>query len=151
MRRSCFIFVWRVFLLSAVGLWLAACAAAPDGTPALRLTLAPPTAQPTATRAAWPTLTPHVFCAGVAESFLIVGERGRVTLTNEGQWLNLRAGPSTQFEVIAQLAPLESFMVLAGPRCGGPFAWYQIAYRETVGWIAEGYEGQYYAEPWLPG
>ena len=37
-------------------------------------------------------LTPHVFCDGTMESFLIVGERGRVTPTEDGKSLNLRAG-----------------------------------------------------------
>ena len=31
--------------------------------------------------------------------------------------------------------------------CAGPYTWYQIDFRGTVGWIAEGFEGQYFAEP----
>ncbi len=124
----------------------------PTATTLLRLTAAPPeTATPTATAAVYPTLTPHVYCEDVPESFLIVGERGRVTLTEDGRWLNLRAGPGTDNDVIAQLAPLEEFLVLDGARCSGPYAWFQIDFRGTVGWIAEGYDGQYYAEPWLTG
>lgn len=141
-----------LFLLMA----LAACAGAPALTPTatvvLRLTPEPrASATPLPTLAALPTLTPHVYCEGVAESFLIVGERGRVTLNEDGRWLNLRAGPGTANDVIAQLAPLEDFLVLGGVVCAGPYAWYQIDFRGTVGWIAEGFEGQYFAEPWLPG
>ena len=137
-------------------LGLAACARAPESTPTattvLRLTPEPsPTATQVATVAVYPTLTPHVFCDNVQESFLIVGERGRVTLTDDGKWLNMRAGPGTENDVIAQMAPLEDFLVLDGVSCGGPYAWYQVDYRGAVGWIAEGYEGQYFAEPWLPG
>lgn len=135
---------------------LAACTDAPalppTATVVLRLTpeqRATPTPLPTL--AALPTLTPHVFCEGADESFLIVGERGRVTLNDDGCWLNLRAGPGTENDVIAQLAPLEGFLVLDGVVCAGPYAWYQIDFRGTVGWIAEGFEGQYFAEPWLPG
>ena len=150
----------RWFVTIAAGLWivlgLAACARAPASTPTattlLRLTPEPsPTATQVATLAVFPTLTPHIFCKNVQESILIVGERGRVTLTEDGRWLNLRAGPGTENDVIAQMAPLEDFLVLDGVTCGGPYAWYQVDYRGTVGWIAEGYEGQYFAEPWLPG
>ena len=135
---------------------LAACSRAPETEPTaatvLRLTAEPPpTATPRATAAAYPTVTPHIFCEGAPESFLIIGERGRVTLTEDGKWLNLRAGPGTENDVITQLAPLEEFLVLDGVRCDGPYAWYQIDFRGRVGWIAEGFEGQYYAEPWLTG
>ena len=135
---------------------LAACArtplAEPTATTLLRLTVTPPpTFTPSPTAAAWPTLTPHVFCEGALASRLIVGERGRVTLTEEGKWLNLRAGPGTEHDVLTQLAPLAGFLVLAGAECGGPYAWYQVEYRGTVGWIAEGFEAQYFAEPWLTG
>ncbi len=135
---------------------LAACSSAPEleptATAVARLTAEqPPTAPPLATAASHPTLTPHVFCEGVQESYLIVGERGRVTLTDDRRWLNLRAGPGTENDVIRQLAPLEGFLVLDGVSCGGPYVWYQVDYGGTVGWIAEGFDGQYYAEPWLTG
>ena len=149
----------RTFVISLLCLCLltglAACAraseAAPTPTTVLRLTVEiPPSASPVATAAAWLTVTPHVFCDGALESLLIVGERGRVTLTEDGKWLNMRAGAGTEYDVVTQLAPLEGFLVLDGARCGGPYAWYQIDYR-GVGWIAEGFDGQYFAEPWLTG
>ena len=135
---------------------LAGCApgggASPTAATLLRLT---PEATATWTQAAtvavYPTLTPHVFCAGTLESFLIVGERGRVTLTEDGKWLNLRAGPGTDFAVIGRMAPLEAFLVLDGARCAGPYTWFQVDYAGALGWIAEGGDGEYYAEPWLPG
>lgn len=85
------------------------------------------------------------------ESFLIVGERGRVTLTEDGKSLNLRAGPGIEFDIIGRLAPLDGFLVLAGARCAGPYTWFQVDVGGRVGWIAEGGDGQYFAEPWLPG
>ena len=135
---------------------MAGCASAPEiqptPSPALPLTVEPPpTATPLPTAAAYATVTPHVYCPGALPSILIVGERGRVTRTDDGRWLNLRAGPGTDNDVLAQLGPLEGFMVLDGVECDGPYAWYQIDYGGTLGWIAEGYDGQYYAEPWLPG
>ena len=148
----------RLFVRGMLALCLlmamAACSSAPLPTATVVLRLTPEqraTATPLPTLALLPTLTPHIFCDGADESFLIVGERGRVTLTDEGRWLNLRAGPGTENDVIAQLAPLEDFLVLAGVVCAGPYAWYQINYRGAVGWIAEGFEGQYFAEPWLTG
>ena len=146
----------RLFVIHLLAVLLAGCARAPESAPTvtavLRLTLER-TATPTAvaTAAAWPTLTPHVFCEGAQESFLVVGERARVTLSEDGKWLNLRAGPGIEFDLVARMAPLEDFLVLDGARCGGPYTWFQVDYRGTVGWIAEGIEGQYFAEPWLPG
>ncbi len=133
---------------------LAACSGAQVEAPTavLRLTAAPTATATAVATAAWhPTVTPHVFCEGVLPSILIIGERGRVTLNEDGRWLNLRAGPGTEHEVIAQMAPLEGFLVLDGVRCAGPYAWYQVDFRGTVGWIAEGFDGLYYAEPWLTG
>ena len=86
-----------------------------------------------ATAAVYATATPHVFCAGAPPSILIIGERGRVTRTDDGRWLNLRAGPGTANDVLAQLAPFEGFMVLDGVECDGPYAWYQIEYRGVGG------------------
>lgn len=140
--------------LILIVLLLAACGRAPDAAPTVTavLRLKPePTATSAPTALVYPTLTPHVYCAGTMESFLIVGERGRVTLTDDGKWLNLRAGAGTDFDVIGRMAPLEGFLVLDGARCAGAYTWFQVEYRGEVGWIAEGGDGQYYAEPWLPG
>ena len=141
-------------LCLGLALGLAACARGPAIPPTTLLRLTPErpaTASPPPTAAAWPTLTPHIYCPGALESNLIVGERGRVTLTDDGKRLNLRAGPGTDFNIIAQMAPLEDFLVLAGARCGGSYVWYEVEYRGILGWIAEGGDGQYFAEPWLPG
>ena len=150
---------WFVLTTLKLGLvvWLAACSRAPaieaTATLVLRLTPAPSAAvtAPAATVAVYLTLTPYIYCPGTQESILIIGERARVTLTDDGQWLNLRAGPGIGSQLIAQMAPLEDFLVLDGGRCAGPYVWFQVDYRGTVGWIAEGFEGQYFAEPWLTG
>ena len=136
-------------------LLLAACAGAPAISPSpttvLRLTPEWRATTAPATAAIYPTLTPHIYCAGTMESFLIVGERGRVAPTEDGKWLNLRAGPGIDSELIGRMAPLEGFLVLDGARCDGAYTWFQVDYRGAVGWIAEGADGQYFAEPWLPG
>jgi len=145
----------RTLILLLAAVVLGACARPPDAAPPTAATLLRLTPRRAATFAptvaVYPTLTPHVFCAGTMESFLIVGERGRVTLTEDGRWLNLRAGPGTDFDVIGRMAPLEQFLVLDGARCAGPYTWFQVDYDGAQGWIAEGADGQYFAEPWLPG
>ena len=144
----------RILILLLAAAIVAACSRAPQISPTVTtvLRLTPErTPKPAATTAVYPTLTPHVFCEGTMESFLIVGERGRVTLTEDGKWLNLRAGPGIDYDLVGRMAPLEDFLVLDGARCAGPYTWFQVDYRGTLGWIAEGVDGQYFAEPWLPG
>lgn len=148
----------KILILLLVAAIVAACSRAPGTVPAVTgiLRLTPErtaTYRPTlgAAMAFYPTLTPHVFCEGTMESFLIVGERGRVAWTEDGKWLNLRAGAGIDYDLVGRMAPLDDFLVLDGARCAGPYAWFQVDYRGTVGWIAEGVDGQYFAEPWLPG
>ena len=133
-----------------LALALAGCAPG-QGIPPTATTPPRLTPESTATVSAYPTLTPHVFCQGTMASFLILGERGRVTLTEDGKWLNLRAGPGTDYDVIGRMAPLEDFLVLDGASCAGRYTWFQVDYNGALGWIAEGADGQYFAEPWLPG
>lgn len=134
----------------------ASCARAPrivpTATTALRLgPERAATVEPEATAALYPTLTPPVYCEGGLESRLILGERGRVAWTEDGRWLNLRASPGIESDLIGRMAPLADFLVLDGPRCAGSYTWFQVDYRGVAGWIAEGGDGRYFAEPWLPG
>lgn len=128
---------------------------APSDTPTqiARMTIVGSTTlEPTRTPGAFPSLTPHIFCEGSPESFLIVGERGRVTQTSDDdETLNLRSGPGTNYQILEQIEPLESFFVLEGPQCSENYTWFQINYKGNVGWVAEGDEEQYYAEPYLTG
>lgn len=84
---------------------------------------------------------------------MIVGERGRVTETDDGETLNLRSGPGIEYSILEQIEPLQTFFVLDGPQCDndGDYTWFQIDYKGQMGWIAEGDEEQYYAEPFLTG
>ncbi len=105
------------------------------------------TLTPTASPRHFPTLTPHRFCAGAPESFLIIQERGRVIQ----DVLNLRAGPGRGYDSLDQIEPLESFLVLDGVECNEGYTWYKVDYQGQIGWIAEGNTTQYFAEPHLPG
>lgn len=109
------------------------------------------TRTPSATPGGYPTVTPHIFCEDTPESFLIVHERGRVTKTDDEETLNLRRGPGTDYNVLIQIEQLETFYVLDGPQCQDGYTWFKVDYKGHVGWIAEGDEDQYYAEPFLMG
>jgi uncharacterized protein YraI len=65
--------------------------------------------------------------------------------------LNVREGPGTGFTIRGVLEVDEVFEVLAGPRCGGEYAWFRVRSAEIEGWIAEGEPALYYVEPYLPG
>jgi len=88
-------------------------------------------------------------CDDAPMTRLIIQERGRVT--DNGEDLNLRRGPGTDQQIIERIEPGEIFLVLDGPTCSEEYVWYQINYRGTLGWIAEGDFEQYYTEPYLPG
>jgi len=115
----------------------------PTDTPATRAPTRPPTQIV--------TVTPHIYCDDVPETYLIIAERGRVTRTDGDETLNLRSGPGTDYEILVQIDPLEMFYVVDGVQCSGGYAWFQVNYRGRVGWIAEGDEDQYYAEPYQTG
>lgn len=83
-------------------------------------------------------------CPGTPAPRLVVGEQARVT---PGLPNNLRSGPGIWYRRIGQIPGGDSFDVLAGPVCGGRYTWWQIAYRGTVGWTAEGVLGNYWLEP----
>ena len=78
-----------------------------------------------------------------------MGERGRVTLTDDGKWLILvRAfDRASIIDVIGRMAPLEDFLVLDGVALRWSLYLVSVSYRGTVGWIAEGAEGQYLSAP----
>jgi Bacterial SH3 domain len=109
------------------------------------------TLEPSTTPGDFPTVTPHIFCEESPESFLIIAERGQVTQTEDGETLNLRNGPGINYRVIEQIEQLETFYVLDGPQCNGGYTWFQINYNGRIGWVAEGNEDQYFAEPYLTG
>jgi len=120
--------------------------------PTVTVTVAPTliTPNPLATRTpqSFEPFTP-IICSDAPQSRLIVLERGQVS--DNGEPLNLRAGPGTDFDVLDQLEPLDIFLILDGPVCAETYTWYRVEFEEQVGWIAEGDLREYYAEPYLSG
>ncbi|MEL6151773.1 MAG: SH3 domain-containing protein [Chloroflexota bacterium] len=86
---------------------------------------------------------------------LILQERGVVIeddgADREDERVNIREGPGTNNQVVGQLDIGDVFVVLDGPECSVQYAWFQIQFSETVGWIAEGDLDAYYVAPYFPG
>lgn len=89
-------------------------------------------------------------CSSAPATRLIVQERGRVSDSNNDT-LNLRSGPGISFDILIALNPRDEFTVIEGPVCAGEFAWFRIRFHNTIGWIAEGDNEDYYVEPYLSG
>lgn len=110
---------------------------------------------PTATSFVFPptvTARPSACEEAPRPTRLVVRERGRVSEENErdtAELVNIREGPGTGNRIIGQMDLGEVFLVLEGPECSSQYAWYQVQFGDTVGWIAEGDREAYYVEPFL--
>ena len=99
---------------------------------------------------ATPPPSPTAACAPAPRSRLILHERARVSIADPRP-LNLRDGAGTASDIIGQIPASGVFYVLEGPQCSQNYAWYQVEYQGTVGWIAEGDSTAYYVEVYPPG
>lgn len=59
----------------------------------------------------------------------------------------LRTNPSLSGQVMANMPAGATFLVISGPSCVDNTYWWQVNYRGTVGWTAEGQGGRTYIEP----
>jgi hypothetical protein len=76
---------------------------------------------------------------------LQVGELARVV---PGDPNNLRENHGTGSQSIGQIPGGEVFTVLMGPDCDAAgYAWWQVDYKGTIGWTAEGVGDIYWLEP----
>lgn len=50
-------------------------------------------------------------------------------------------------EVLAVIPGGAVFSILDGPVCSGGYNWYHVSYNGLVGWVTEGYAGDYWLEP----
>lgn len=107
------------------------------------LTAPPPQVTP-------PPATPTAVCSGVVRNRLILYERGRVSYDDPDP-LNIRQGPSTNFDVDGEIPVGGVFFVLDGPECSPTYTWFYVRYGSIEGWIAEGTIGNvYFVEPYPP-
>jgi serine/threonine protein kinase len=103
-----------------------------------------------------PTITPQPTIPGSAgdvcpgspiPSRLAVGMRAQVE--GGGVANRLRAEPNTDAEVITQMLPGSSFIILSGPECDDSLQlrWWEVDFDGETGWTAEGEEEEYYLCP----
>lgn len=101
-----------------------------------------------------PPPSPTASCPNGLPSRLVVGERGRVA-ADDPTPLNIRVGPGTNNQQIAQIPALGIFYVLDGPECTERYTWFRVAYRQNgetiIGWIAEGDREAYFVEMYPAG
>jgi uncharacterized protein YraI len=84
---------------------------------------------------------------------MILYERGIVLEESESssdERVNVRSGPGTNHQVVAQLGIGEIFLVTDGPECSLLYTWYKIQQGDIDGWIAEGDVEAYFVEPYMP-
>ncbi|MEO8611269.1 MAG: SH3 domain-containing protein [Chloroflexota bacterium] len=85
-------------------------------------------------------------CPGALPSRLVNGARGRVL---PGSPNRLRADADTDSEILDEVPAGSTFSVLEGPECVEAMAWWQVRYKNQVGWTAEGQGENYWIEPSL--
>jgi serine/threonine protein kinase len=61
----------------------------------------------------------------------------------------VRAEPNVEAEVLTQMPPGATFVIVGGPECGPDdlLRWWQVNYNGVVGWTAEGEGDEYYIAP----
>lgn len=82
-------------------------------------------------------------CAGVTPAPRL--DNGTATMIDSVP-NNVRAAPTTNAEVVGQLAPGDELIVLTGPVCAEGLAWYEIFSGPLQGWTVEGADGVYWVE-----
>ncbi len=85
-------------------------------------------------------------CGTAPPARLIVGGQARVTFT-DGTPLRVRDAAGLAGNQVSQLPEGTSFQVIGGPVCADNYNWWQIQAGEVYGWVAEGGDGVYFAEP----
>lgn len=91
-----------------------------------------------------PTSVAPVGCSTAPSPRLRVGGNGRVV---QGFDINLRSLPSVNSPLLGRLTAWSLFLVVGNARCAEGLNWYQVNFNGTVGYIAEGANGQYWTEP----
>lgn len=109
-----------------------------------------PFEQPTPTITPQPTIpgTTGDVCPGSPiPSRLDVGMRAQVE--GGGVANRLRAEPNAEAEIITQLSPGTSFIILSGPECddASQLRWWEVDADGEIGWTAEGEGDEYYLCP----
>jgi hypothetical protein len=99
-----------------------------------------------------PTTCPPASPVPYTPTRLTVGAQARVTPNN---FVSLRDGPARGSTSLGDIAAGAVLDVLEGPRCAvGSLNYWRVRYNSPngvlTGWVAEGYNGEYYLEPTTP-
>ncbi len=97
------------------------------------------------------TLTPFaqvstpIVCPSAPAPRLAVGTFAIIT---PGTPNNVRSQPSTKSDVVTQVSPAESVLVIGAPTCAENYLWWQVQTQNGFsGWLAEGTKGRYFVKP----
>lgn len=85
-------------------------------------------------------------CGTAPPTRLIVGGQARVTFT-DGTPLRVRDAAGLSGNQVGQLPEGTAFQIVSGPVCADNYNWWQIQAGNLSGWVAEGADGVYFAEP----
>ncbi len=89
-----------------------------------------------------------LYCPDALPMLLNRGIEGRVLAGAGTQNLHIDANANS--EVIAEISPDETFMVIATPRCADGAVWWYVDHQGIEGWIAEGNTTTYRLEAVVP-
>jgi hypothetical protein len=86
---------------------------------------------------------PPPTCATIPPRFLI----GYTGVVAPGVPNRLRTSASLNGQFLANMGAGATFSVISGPNCADGLVWWQVNYRGTIGWTAEGQNGNNWINP----
>lgn len=84
-------------------------------------------------------------CPNAPQSRLMRGDEATITAPSS---VNIRRTPGTNAPRTGMIPYDARVQVLQGPYCQGDYAWWQVDYEGTVGWVAEGTPDSYHLAPY---
>lgn len=109
----------------------------------------PPTVEqalgtPTSTMAAVPPIISVTRCPGAPVARLKVGDIAQPAQAYNTLWVSIY---SNAIHTVLYRANGDTYTILGGPFCGeGPYNWYQVQYKNIIGYVTEGTGSTYWVE-----
>lgn len=114
-----------------------------ETTPPITVTVVTATPVATATLPA-ETPMPTTGCPGAPEPRLTVG--GQAGVAQVFSTLRADVGSNTALTIMYR-ANNDTFTVVSGPVCSGPYYWWEVTFNGMTGWVTEGTGATYWVEP----